>query len=157
MSTSWSKWHGGSGCRKEDEALQYDAIDIHSSSSALGIINPGGERLWKCTLPNDLVTIRAAPQQVAAGLQGIVVESAFNWYWLVNGLQEAGYTVHPDNTTASKQYKGHSHSDDESEASWLVTKSLTGCPPNQSLFCRGLNHRRPGKRAKSVSVETSSA
>jgi hypothetical protein len=26
-----------------------------------------------------------------AGLEGVVVESTYNWYWLVDGLMEAGY------------------------------------------------------------------
>lgn len=35
-------------------------------------------------------------------LAGMVVESTFNWYWLVDGLQEAGYRVHLANTTAAR-------------------------------------------------------
>jgi hypothetical protein len=29
-----------------------------------------------------------------------VVESTYNWYWLVDGLQAAGFVVHLANTTA---------------------------------------------------------
>jgi transposase len=38
-----------------------------------------------------------------AEITGVVVESTYNWYWLVDGLQEAGYRVHLANTTAIKQ------------------------------------------------------
>ena len=35
-----------------------------------------------------------------ASLQGVVVESTYNWYWLVDGLMERGYVVHVANTAA---------------------------------------------------------
>ena len=36
-------------------------------------------------------------------LKGIVVESTFNWYWLIDGLMDAGYQcVHLANPSASK-------------------------------------------------------
>ena len=50
----------------------------------------------------------------------MVVESTFNWYWLVDGLQEAGYRVHLANTTAIKKYEGLKHSGDESDARYLA-------------------------------------
>jgi transposase len=55
-----------------------------------------------------------------AELVGVVVESTYNWYWLVDGLQAAGYRVHLANTAAKKQYDGLKHSDDESEALQLA-------------------------------------
>jgi transposase len=44
-----------------------------------------------------------------AGLQGVVVESAYNWYWLVDGLMDQGYTVHLANPCAIKAYDGLKH------------------------------------------------
>ncbi|MDO9350507.1 MAG: hypothetical protein Q7U55_04635, partial [Deltaproteobacteria bacterium] len=35
---------------------------------------------------------------------GIVVESTYNWYWLVDGLMEEGYKVHLANPAAIQQY-----------------------------------------------------
>jgi transposase len=110
----------GAGAGKANKSLYYGAIDLHSNNSVLGIINAGGERLCKQKLPNDLGVIQAALIPFAAELQGIVVESTFNWYWLVDGLQEGGYRVHLANTTAAKQYSGLKHTDDESDALWLA-------------------------------------
>ena len=49
-----------------------------------------------------------------------VVESTFNWYWLVDGLQAAGYRVLLANTAAIKQYEGLKHRGDESDARQLA-------------------------------------
>ncbi|MDR4507406.1 MAG: transposase [Candidatus Brocadiaceae bacterium] len=35
-----------------------------------------------------------------------MVESTYNWYWLVDGLREAKYTVHLANTAEMQQYSG---------------------------------------------------
>lgn len=33
-------------------------------------------------------------------ISGIAVESTYNWYWLVDGLQEKGYKMHLANPSA---------------------------------------------------------
>jgi hypothetical protein len=35
---------------------------------------------------------------------GIAVESTYNWYWLVDGLEDAGFTVLLVNNPAVKQH-----------------------------------------------------
>ncbi len=49
-----------------------------------------------------------------------MVESTFNWYWLVDGLQNAGYKVHLANPSAIKQYEGLKHTDDKWDSFWLA-------------------------------------
>jgi transposase len=49
-----------------------------------------------------------------------VVESTYNWYWLVDALMEAGYRLHLANTAAIVQYSGLKYSDDDSDAAWLA-------------------------------------
>jgi transposase len=53
-------------------------------------------------------------------LIGVVVESTYNWYWLVDGLMQAGYVVHLANPAAIVQYQGLKHSGDEHDARWLA-------------------------------------
>jgi transposase len=40
-----------------------------------------------------------------------VVESTYNWYWLVDLLQENGYRVHLANPAAIQKYAGQKHVD----------------------------------------------
>jgi len=49
-----------------------------------------------------------------------VVESTYNWYWLVDGLMEKGYRLHLANTAAIQQYNGLKYTDDHSDARWLA-------------------------------------
>jgi transposase len=100
--------------------MKYSGIDLHSNNSVVTVIDETDKVIAEKRLPNDLAKILAilAPHQQE--LAGIVVESTFNWYWLVDGLQEAGYTVHLANTTAIKKYAGLKHSGDETDARHLA-------------------------------------
>ncbi|MCR4322160.1 MAG: IS110 family transposase [Candidatus Brocadiaceae bacterium] len=49
-------------------------------------------------------------------IQGIVVESTYNWYWLVDGLQEAKYQVHLANPAEMQQYSGMKYTDDKRDS-----------------------------------------
>jgi transposase len=60
-------------------------------------------------LPNELPKIFAFLSPWREELAGVVVESTFNWYWLVDGLQAAGFTLHLANITAIKKYDGLKH------------------------------------------------
>jgi hypothetical protein len=68
----------------------YTGIDLHSSNSYLGIIDETGKRVFKRKLPNDPAAILETLAPYNNDIVGIVVESTYNWYWLVdllNGLR----------------------------------------------------------------------
>lgn len=111
-------WRRSAGKRKN--SMFCGAIDLHSNNNTIGIVNDRGERVYKRVMPNDLAGIKKVLAPFRAELKGIVVESTYNWYWLVDGLQEAGYRVHLANTTSSQQYSGLKHTDDDSDAWWLA-------------------------------------
>jgi len=98
----------------------YAGIDLHSSNNYIGVIDGQDRRLYQKKLPNDLDTILSALAPFKKDLAGVVVESTYNWYWLVDGLQEHGYKVHLANPAAIKQYEGLKHTDDKWDAFWLA-------------------------------------
>jgi len=81
-------------------------------------------------------------------LQGIVVESTYNWYWLVDGLMEQGYKVRLANTAAIQQYEGLKYTDDHSDARWLAHVLRLGVLPEGYIYPRA---DRP--RARSLAQE----
>ncbi|MCD6486626.1 MAG: IS110 family transposase [Syntrophobacterales bacterium] len=98
----------------------YAGIDLHSTNNYIGIINDKDQRLFKKRLPNDLDVVLSALEPFQQDLHGIVVESTYNWYWLVDGLQDHGYTIHLANPSAIKQYEGLKHTDDQWDLFWLA-------------------------------------
>jgi transposase len=98
----------------------YAGIDLHSSNNYIGIIDENDKRLYKRRLPNHMDDVLTALSPFKDTLDGVVVESTYNWYWLVDGLMENGYRVHLANPAAMKQYEGLKHTDDQSDAFWLA-------------------------------------
>src|SRR5262249_15080082 len=80
-------------------------------------------------LPNDLAVTLQTLEPYRADISGVAVESTFNWYWLVDGLMEAGYPVMLGNTSKVKQYEGLKHTDDPHDAFWLAHLMRLGIFP----------------------------
>ena len=98
----------------------YAGIDLHSSNNFVGVINGNDKRLYGKRHSNRLEDVLRALDPFKQSLKGVVVESTFNWYWLVDGLQENGYQVHLANPSAMKQYEGLKHTDDQWDSFWLA-------------------------------------
>src|SRR5210317_1249204 len=98
----------------------YGAFDLHSSNNYLGISDEKDRRVYKQRLPNQPDVILAELEPYREQLVGIVVESTFNWYWLVDLLMDNDYQVHLANLADIQKYKGLKHSDDKHDAFWLA-------------------------------------
>ncbi|MDI6729912.1 MAG: IS110 family transposase, partial [Thermodesulfovibrionales bacterium] len=98
----------------------YGGIDLHSNNNYLGILDEDNKKVYKKKLPNELSEVLRVLKPYKKKMEGIVVESTFNWYWLVDGLMEHGYKVHLANPSAIKQYEGLKHSDDARDAFHLA-------------------------------------
>ncbi len=64
----------------------------------------------------------------------MVVESTYNWYWLIDGLMEAVYKVHLANPAAIQQYSGIKHTNDKSDAIWLAHMLRLGILPEGYIY-----------------------
>ena len=98
----------------------YSAIDLHSNNSVLVILDEHDRIVYERRLPNDLSYILAQLAPHRESIEAIAVESTYNWYWLVDGLMEAGYTVKLVNTAAVKTYEGLKYTGDEHDARHLA-------------------------------------
>jgi transposase len=67
-------------------------------------------------------------------MKGLVVESTYNWYWLVDGLMEADYQVHRANPAAMQQYNGLKYTNDRSDARWLAHLLRLGVLPEGYIY-----------------------
>jgi transposase len=79
-----------------------------------------------------LIIEQLSPYQ--STLEGIVVESTYNWYWLVDGLMEKEHRVHLANTAAIQQYEGLKYTDDDSDARWLAHLLRLGVLPQGYIY-----------------------
>ena len=69
----------------------YAGLDLHSRNTYIGIMDKEFKRVFGKRVSNNLPLILKTLDPFQDQLEGIVVESTFNWYWLIDGLMDAGY------------------------------------------------------------------
>ena len=114
----------------------YSAIDLHSNNSYLAIIDSDDKVVYQRRLKNDLGLILEKLEPYRERLVSTAVESTFNWYWLVDGLIDAGYEAELVNTSAVKQYAGLKHTDDRHDAIHLAHLRRLGILPTGYIIPR---------------------
>jgi transposase len=98
----------------------YGGIDLHANNSVVVLLNAQDQVIYQQRLANHLPMILEPLALYQADITGVGVESTYNWYWLVDGLMEAGYRVHLANPAAMQPYSGLKSTDDRSDARWLA-------------------------------------
>ena len=73
-------------------ATFYCGIDLHARNSFICVIDQEGGKVAEKRLRNQMEDILDFLTPYRDNLKA-VVESTFNWYWLVDGLEEHGITV----------------------------------------------------------------
>ncbi len=112
----------------------YAGTDLHSNNNFLGIMDEKGKRIFKKRLSNDPREVLDSLESFQEEMIGIVVESTYNWYWLVDALMDEGYEVHLANPAAIEQYSGLKHADDKHDAFWLADMLRLGILPEGYIY-----------------------
>jgi transposase len=112
----------------------YCGIDLHSTNSYLAVLNERLESVLDRRVPNRLEAVLGALEPFRAEVQAVAVESTFNWYWLVDGLMEVGYSVDLVNTSSVNRYEGLKYVDDRHDARWLARLLHLGILPTGHIY-----------------------
>ena len=113
----------------------YSGLDLHSTNTYIGILDSDFNRIFKKRVSNNLDLILETLEPFRDQLKGLVVESTYNWYWLVDGLMDAGYgCLQLANPSAIKQYEGLKHSDDQHDAFFLAQLLILGILPQGYIY-----------------------
>lgn len=135
----------------------YVGMDLHSDNTVIAISDEEDNRLYSRRVVNNMENIRAALEPFREAVEGIVVESTFNWYWLVDGLQESGYRVHLANPVAMVQYNGFKHTDDKHDAFFLAKLLRLGILPEGYIYPREGRQVRDLLRKRMLLVQSRTA
>src|SRR6266851_3594164 len=93
-------------------------MDLHSNN--VGIVDTDGKRLASRKMPCELKEVVKFLAPYKKRLERVAVESTYNWYWLVDGLQALKYPVVLANPAGMEQYSGIKHADDTNDAFFLA-------------------------------------
>ena len=111
------------------------AVDLHGNNGYYGIVDETGKRLLSKRLPNSLEMVLPVLEPYREQLDGgVIVESTFNWYWLVDGLSDNGFQARLANPAAMQQYSGLKNADDETDTFFLTEMSRLGILPEGFIY-----------------------
>jgi len=112
----------------------YCGIDLHSTKSWVAILDDQLKVVRERGLKNNLEDIVRLLEPYREEIEGVAVESTWNWYWLVDGLMDAGHRVHLTNTWAAQQWDGLKYTDDRHDARWLAHLLKLGILPEGYIY-----------------------
>ena len=109
-------------------------IDLHGNNLVIALMNQDGKRLGHQKLDCELKQVEAFLGPYKEQLQSMAVESTYNWYWLVDGLQAKGYPVDLANPAKIEQYSGIKHADDKHDAFHLAELQRLNILPKAHIY-----------------------
>ena len=108
----------------------YAGIDLHSNNLVVATVEKSGKRLGHRRLPCSLSEVlEYLSQDMPGKIKEIAVESTYNWYWLVDGLKHAGYSVKLANPAGMVQYNGLKAANDKTDAYFIAELLRLGILP----------------------------
>jgi transposase len=135
----------------------YCGIDLHSNNSVISLIDENDKVIKEKRLANDIDLIEDYLSPFQSSIAGVVVESTYNWYWLVDGLVDRGYPVHLANTLAIQQYNGIKHTNDETDARFLAHLLRLDILPTGFIYPEAMRHVRDVLRRRLLMVKQRTA
>ncbi len=95
-------------------------MDLHSNNVVIGMMDLDGKRVASRKVDCDIREIDRFLKPFKHRLEKVAVESTYNWYWLVDGLQALKYPVVLANPAGMEQYRGIKHADDTNDAFFVA-------------------------------------
>ena len=109
-------------------------MDLHSNNVVIGVMDMDGRRVAhqkvECKLSQVVKFLAPYKKQ----LEQVAVESTYNWYWLVDGLQALKYPVVLANPAGMEQYNGIKHADDKNDAFFLADLQRLNILPTGYIY-----------------------
>ena len=115
-------------------------MDLHSNNVVIGLMDMDGKRVGHQKVECRLSEVVRYLAPYKKRLEQVAVESTYNWYWLVDGLQALRYPVVLANPAGMEQYSGIKHADDTNDAFFLAELLRLKILPTGYIYDR---HLRP--------------
>jgi len=111
----------------------YCGIDLHARILQICIIDAQLKKVLERKLPCDLALLLELLKPFKKRVS-IAIESTFNWYWLVDGLQDAGYEVHLAHALGLSRITKAKVKTDRRDAFTLAKYLLNGDLPEAYIY-----------------------
>ncbi len=135
----------------------YAGIDLHCNNCYVVISDERGRVVSRGRVVNELGAVLRMLEPYRETLLGVAVESTYNWYWLADGLGEAGYPVRLAHVAAVEKYKEGKHQNDATDAFLLTDLMRIDKLPTGYIYPKETRGLRDLLRQRSRLVRSRSA
>jgi transposase len=112
----------------------HGGMDLHGDNVYCTVMDQEYRPVYERRLPNELAAILAALAPYREHLAGVAVESTYNWYWLVDGLQAQGYKTRLANPARMQENLGLKSANDKTDARFLAKQMVMGVLPEGYIY-----------------------
>ena len=109
-------------------------LDLHGDNVYCTLLDKEYRTVFDKRLPNDLPTILEAIEPYRERIEGLAVESTFNWYWLVDGLQANSYVTRLANPTRMEENIGLKSANDKTDSRFIAKQMVMGVLPEGYIY-----------------------
>jgi len=106
----------------------YGGMDLHGDNVFCTLMDGEYRPVFERRLPNDLGVVLSALEPYRERLAAVAVESTYNWYWLVDGLQAHRYVTRLANPARMQENIGLKNANDKTDARFLAKQMVMGVP-----------------------------
>jgi transposase len=114
--------------------LLYGGMDLHGDNVFCSLLDEKYDVVYERRFPNDLATILQGLEPFRERLRGLPVESTYNWYWLVDGLQANEYPALLANPARMQENIGLKNANDKTDARFLAKQVAMGVLPQGYIY-----------------------
>lgn len=136
-----------------NERKLYAGADLHGNNVFLAILDQEGNTVFKRRVKANLEAVNAAMDPFWDEVVALGVESTFNWYWFVDGLQEQGRNIKLGNPAKMTQYEGIKLTNDMTDAQWLAEQLRLNVFPECYIYPKQVRPIRDALRRRQLLVQ----
>jgi len=115
-------------------AVLCGGLDLHGDNVFCSLLNENREVVFEKRFPNDLPTIRDELEPYRKQIRVLAVESTYNWYWLVDGLQRLNYDVKLANPAKMQENIGLKYANDKTDARFIARQLTMDVLPEGYIY-----------------------
>ena len=112
----------------------HGGLDLHGDNVYCTLMDAAYRPVFERRLPNDLATVLQALEPYRERLAGLAVESTYNWYWLVDGLQAHKYPTRLANPARMQENMGLKSANDKTDARFIAKQMVLGVLPEGYIY-----------------------
>lgn len=112
----------------------HGGLDLHGDNVFCSLLDGARRTVFEQRFPNDLAVIAQALEPFRPRIRALAVESTFNWYWLVDGLNHLGFPVKLANPAKMQENIGLKAANDKTDARFIARQLVNGTLPEGYIY-----------------------